>query len=171
MSPLRWTCKSLRTLATELQRQGFEVSSNTVGKLLRQQGYSLQANRKTVEGKQHPDRNAQIESINRRVRAYQRTRQPVISVDTKKKFQSDGQSFSTSDCELGSRRTIECVCVCVCVGNLRRRLRTLLFPTVCGFIAPSRNYLTLPPHHRVMDATWYAANGESASNDELAVDD
>jgi transposase len=85
MSPLRWTCKSTRTLAAELRTQGFEVSSNTVGKLLRQQGYSLQANRKTVEGKQHPDRNAQFEFINRRVRAYQRTGQPVISVDTKKK--------------------------------------------------------------------------------------
>lgn len=85
MSPLRWTCKSTRTLAAELQRQGFEISSNTVGKLLRQQGYSLQANRKTIEGKQHPDRNAQFEYIQRRVRAFQRTGQPVISVDTKKK--------------------------------------------------------------------------------------
>lgn len=85
MSPLRWTCKSTRTLAGELRRQGFEVSSNTVGKLLRQRGYSLQANRKTIEGKQHPDRDAQFEHINRRVRSYQRTGQPVISVDTKKK--------------------------------------------------------------------------------------
>ena len=84
-SPLRWTCKSTRTLAAELQRQGFEISSNTVGKLLRQQGYRLQANRKTIEGKQHPDRNAQFEYIHRRVRAHQRTGQPVISVDTKKK--------------------------------------------------------------------------------------
>ena len=85
MSPLRWTCKSTRTLAMELQSEGFEVSCNTIGKLLRFQGYSLQANRKTIEGKQHPDRNAQFEHINRRVRAYQRTGQPVISIDTKKK--------------------------------------------------------------------------------------
>jgi hypothetical protein len=68
-----------------LQRQGFSVSSNTVGKLLRQQGYSLQANCKTIEGKQHPDRDAQFEFINGRVRAFQRTGQPVISIDTKKK--------------------------------------------------------------------------------------
>jgi transposase len=84
-SPLRWTCKSTRTLARELGRQGFEVSSTKVGQLLRSQGYSLQANRKTIEGKQHPDRDAQFAHINRRVRAFQRTRQPVISVDTKKK--------------------------------------------------------------------------------------
>ena len=84
-TPLRWTCKGTRTLANALRVQGFEVSKNTVAKLLRQQGYSLQANRKTIEGKQHPDRNAQFEYINRRVRGYQRTGQPVISVDTKSK--------------------------------------------------------------------------------------
>ena len=85
MSPLRWTCKSTRTLAAELQRQRFQVSSNTVGKLLRTCGYSLQANRKTLEGKQHPDRDAQFQQIQRRVLAFQKARQPVISVDTKKK--------------------------------------------------------------------------------------
>jgi len=85
MSPLRWTCKSTRTLARELGRQGFRVGSNTVARLLRSCGYSLQANRKTVEGKQHPDRDAQFRHINRRVRAFQKARQPVISVDTKKK--------------------------------------------------------------------------------------
>lgn len=84
-SPLRWTCKSTRTLARELARQGFEVSSTKIAQLLRSQGYSLQANRKTIEGKQHPDRDAQFAHINRRVRAFQRTGQPVISVDTKKK--------------------------------------------------------------------------------------
>jgi len=84
-SPLRWTCKSTRTLARELARQGFEISSTKVGQLLRLQGYSLQANRKTVEGKQHPDRDAQFEHINKRVGAYLRTRQPAISIDTKKK--------------------------------------------------------------------------------------
>lgn len=85
MSPLRWTCKSTRTLAGELTRQGFMVSCNTVGRLLRACGYSLQANRKTIEGKQHPDRDGQFQHINRRVRAFQRAGQPVISVDTKKK--------------------------------------------------------------------------------------
>jgi hypothetical protein len=85
MSPLRWTCKSTRTLASELTRQGFSVSCNTVGRLLRACGYSLQANRKTIEGKQHPDRDAQFRHISRRVDAFQRAGQPVISVDTKKK--------------------------------------------------------------------------------------
>jgi hypothetical protein len=72
-------------LARELQRQGFQVSSTKVGQLLRSQGYSLQANRKTVEGKQHPDRDAQFQHIAARVKAFQRTGQPAISVDTKKK--------------------------------------------------------------------------------------
>lgn len=85
MSPLRWTCKSTRVLAKELQHEGFQVSSTKVGQLLRSQGYSLQANRKTVEGKQHPDRNAQFEHISSRVNAFRRTGQPAISVDTKKK--------------------------------------------------------------------------------------
>jgi len=85
MSPLRWTCKSTRTLAAELKRQGFQVSHAKVGKLLKGKGYSLQANRKTREGKDHPDRNAQFEHINRRVMACQRRGQPAVSVDTKKK--------------------------------------------------------------------------------------
>ena len=85
MSPLRWTCKSTRTLAKELTRQGFVVSCNTVGRLLRRCGYSLQANRKVIEGKQHPDRDAQFRHIDRRASAFQRCGQPVISVDTKKK--------------------------------------------------------------------------------------
>ena len=85
MSPLRWTCKSTRNLAEELSRQGFSVSANTVGRLLRECGYSLQANSKTIEGKQHPDRDAQFRHINQRVKAFQRAGQPAISVDTKKK--------------------------------------------------------------------------------------
>jgi hypothetical protein len=85
MSPLRWSCKSTRVLARELNRQGFQVSHTKVGELLKQKGYSLQANRKTREGKQHPDRNAQFEHINRRVTACQRRGQPAVSVDTKKK--------------------------------------------------------------------------------------
>lgn len=85
MSPLRWTCKSTRVLAAELQSQGFSVSSTKVGSLLKSQGYSLQSNRKTIEGNQHPDRNAQFEHIARRVKARQRRGEPAISVDTKKK--------------------------------------------------------------------------------------
>lgn len=84
-SPLRWTCKSIRRLAEELTRQRHEVSPNTVAALLRQAGYSLQANRKTREGGQHPDRNAQFEYLNRRMAEQLRRGQPAISVDTKKK--------------------------------------------------------------------------------------
>jgi hypothetical protein len=85
MSPLRWTCKSTRVLAAELKCQGFQVSRMKVAELLKMKGYSLQANRKTCEGKKHPDRNAQFEHINRRVKACQRQEQPAVSVDTKKK--------------------------------------------------------------------------------------
>ncbi len=85
MSPLRWTCKSTRQLAEALASQGHGVSHQTVARLLAALGYSLQANRKTEEGQDHPDRNAQFEHISRRVRSFQRRGQPVISVDTKKK--------------------------------------------------------------------------------------
>lgn len=84
-SPLRWTCKSLRQLATELGEQGHSVSHTSVGGLLKQLGYSLQGNRKTLEGADHPDRNAQFEYINARVEKALSQGQPVISVDTKKK--------------------------------------------------------------------------------------
>jgi Rhodopirellula transposase DDE domain len=84
-SPLRWTCNSTRSLAGALQAEGFEVSSVTVGQLLKSSGFSLQANRKTREGARHPDRNAQFEHIARRVRARQRCGEPALSVDTKKK--------------------------------------------------------------------------------------
>jgi hypothetical protein len=84
-SPLRWTCKSTRTLAEELTRQGHAISDRTVAALLYEAGYSLQANCKTREGRQHPDRNAQFEYLNAQAQRFQRRRQPVISVDTKKK--------------------------------------------------------------------------------------
>lgn len=84
-SPLRWTCKSTRRLAQELTAQGHEVCPTTVRHLLKQGGYSLQANRKTREGSSHPDRDAQFRFINRHVKAQQRQGQPAISVDTKKK--------------------------------------------------------------------------------------
>jgi hypothetical protein len=85
MSPLRWTCKSAAKLAEGLQSGGHAVSERTVNRLLHDLGYSLQANRKTIEGRQHPDRDAQFQYINRRVKAFQRQGQPVVSVDTKKK--------------------------------------------------------------------------------------
>jgi transposase len=84
-SPLRWTCKSLRRLAAELTRQGHATSHRMVADLLHELGYSLQANAKTLEGASHPDRNAQFEYINTRVQQYLGRRDPVISVDTKKK--------------------------------------------------------------------------------------
>lgn len=84
-SPLRWTCKSVRKLAEELNRQGHQVSHRLVAELLQDLGYSLQANRKTREGTAHPDRNAQFKHINDQVQAYQGDGQPVISVDAKKK--------------------------------------------------------------------------------------
>jgi hypothetical protein len=85
MSPLRWTCKSLRRLAAELKAQGHAVSRTVVGELLAQQNFSLQANSKTREGGEHPDRDAQFGHINQRVTEALASHQPVISVDTKKK--------------------------------------------------------------------------------------
>jgi len=85
MSPLLWTCKSTRHLAQALGPMGHDVSHQTVARLLTDLGYNLQANRKTEEGKGHPDRDAQFEHINRKVRSFQRRGQPVVSVDTKKK--------------------------------------------------------------------------------------
>lgn len=84
-SPLRWTTKSTRSLATELTKQGHAVGPTTVRKLLRGLGYSLQANRKTREGKDHSDRDAQFRFINRRVKSQLKSKQPSLSVDTKKK--------------------------------------------------------------------------------------
>jgi hypothetical protein len=84
-SPLRWTNKSTRTLAAELARQRHPVSHAKVAQLLHEDGYSLQANRKTLEGTDHPDRDAQFRHISDEVRKFMRQGQPVISVDTKKK--------------------------------------------------------------------------------------
>ena len=83
--PLRWTCSSAARLAEQLGAEGHRVSERTVNRLLHELGYSLQANRKTLEGRQHPDRDAQFRRIARRVRAFQRLGQPVASIDTKKK--------------------------------------------------------------------------------------
>lgn len=97
-SPLRWTSKSVRKLADELVRQGHPVSHELVANLLKELGYSLQANRKTREGSIHPDRDAQFEHIQAEVKDFQAAGQPVISVDTKKKelvgdFKNGGQEL------------------------------------------------------------------------------
>ncbi len=84
-SPLRWTCKSTRALAAELAAESHPISHEKVSQLLKEMNYSLQANRKTEEGKGHPDRDAQFEYINARVRQALTAGHPVISVDTKKK--------------------------------------------------------------------------------------
>lgn len=97
-SPLRWTCKSTRNLAKELQKQKHAVCARTVAALLIEQGYSLQANRKMTEGKQHPDRNGQFEYIQEQVLGFLKKRQPIVSIDTKKKelvgeFKNGGQEW------------------------------------------------------------------------------
>ncbi len=97
-SALRWTCKSVRQLASELKRKGHQTSHRMVADLLHEMDYSLQANRKTLEGSSHPDRDAQFHHISRKIREFQADRQPVISVDTKKKelvgdFKNNGREL------------------------------------------------------------------------------
>jgi transposase len=97
-SPLLWTCKSTRHLAEELNAQGHSISHTTVEHLLWDMDYSLQANRKVREGASHPDRDAQFEHINSKVRRFQRRGQPTISVDTKKRelvgdFKNNGREW------------------------------------------------------------------------------
>ena len=103
MSPLRWTCKSAVVLSREVfQSHGIRVSDKTVGKVLRKMGYSLQAAKKTVEGAQHPDRNAQFEHINATANSCIARSVPFISVDTKKKelvgnFKKAGVGWQPTD--------------------------------------------------------------------------
>jgi hypothetical protein len=97
-SPLRWTCKSTRQLADALLAMGHKTSHRMVAELLHELGYSLQSNRKTLEGKSHPDRNAQFEHIYQQVKCFQASDDPIISVDTKKKelvgqFKQAGQEW------------------------------------------------------------------------------
>jgi transposase len=97
-SPLRWTCKSTRQLARALTERGYTVSHRVVAELLRELGYSLQANAKTLEGTSHPDRNAQFEYLNTQVQTHLAKGQPVISVDAKKKelvgpYRNGGQEW------------------------------------------------------------------------------
>lgn len=84
-SPLRWTCKSLKQLARELGEQGHRISHVSVGILLKELGYSLQGNRKTLEGTDHPDRDVQFQYIQEKTQQALDAGQPVIAVDTKKK--------------------------------------------------------------------------------------
>jgi transposase len=98
MSPLRWTCKSRAKIAAALTKEGWVVSSTSVGRLLNKLGYRLQSVRKRNEGASHPDRNAQFEHINATADNYIAQHQPVISVDTKKKelvgdFKNDGREW------------------------------------------------------------------------------
>jgi len=98
MSALRWTCKSLRRLSAELKERGHQVSHTVVGELLKREKFSLQANAKTREGSNHPDRDAQFGTINTAVKAALAEGEPVISVDTKKKeligdFKNNGREW------------------------------------------------------------------------------
>lgn len=97
-SPLRWTCKSRAKLTASLNNDGWQVSSTTVGRLLHELGYRLQSVRKSREGASHPDRNAQFEHINATADEFLQRKQPVVSVDTKKKelvgdFKNNGREW------------------------------------------------------------------------------
>ncbi|MGH2406216.1 MAG: ISAzo13 family transposase [bacterium] len=98
MSSLKWTSKSTHALAAELSRRGHPVTAPTVARCLHDMGYALQINQKALEGKQHPDRDAQFRYLNARVKTFLRTRDPVVSVDTKKKelvgqFRNPGRTW------------------------------------------------------------------------------
>jgi len=100
-SPLRWTCKSTRSIALELSGRGHKVSHEKVAQMLHESGYSLQGNRKTEEGLSHPDRDAQFQYINRQVQCALDGKEPVVSVDTKKKelignFKNNGRQWRRS---------------------------------------------------------------------------
>jgi len=99
MSPLLWVSKSTRHLAAELQKKGYNISHVTVAKLLSEMEYSLQGNKKTLEGGSNPDRNAQFENINNTAKEFLKNENPVISIDTKKKelvgnFKNDGKEYA-----------------------------------------------------------------------------
>ena len=105
MSRLRWTAKSTATLARELVAQGFAISDDTVGRILKDLGYSLQAPAKEKEGTAHPDRDAQFRYLNDEVTAFLGADEPVISVDTKKKelvgeFANGGKEYHPTGCLL-----------------------------------------------------------------------
>jgi hypothetical protein len=115
-SPLRWTCKSTHALSAELfVRHGIRISHKTVAKLLRDHSYSLQAPNKSVEGAQHPDRNAQFEHINAKAQDCVDRGVPVISVDTKKKelvgnFKNGGREWQPKQARPGGRPRLPVRC-------------------------------------------------------------
>lgn len=107
MSYLKWSCKSTRKIARELTKEGHSISAMSVYRLLKELGYSLQANVKTKEGKEHPNRDAQFRYINKQVKKFIRSKEPIISVDTKKKenigeFKNPGQVWR----EKGKKREV-----------------------------------------------------------------
>ena len=108
MSYLKWTNKSTRTMAAELERKGHDISHVTVGRCLREMGYSLQGNLKTIEGTQHPDRDKQFRYINKQVSKFMRSKDPVVSVDTKKKELIG--AFKTGENVEGEESTGPCFC-------------------------------------------------------------
>ena len=125
-SALRWTCKSTRVLAKELQAQGFSISHASVATLLHSMEYSLQSNSKTREGvASHPDRNAQFEYINAQAQASIAEKQPVVSVDTKRR---NGSAISRMTASSGSRRESRSRCRSMTSPNPARKK---LFPMAC----------------------------------------
>jgi len=115
-SPLLWTCKSTRQLSETLCKMGYKIGRQKISELLSELGYSLQGNRKTKAGSSNPDRDKQFRFLNRRVKLFQRSNQPVISVDTKKKeligdfsnkgkeWRQKGKPIETSDHDFGTDR-------------------------------------------------------------------
>ena len=105
-SPLRWTSKSVRKLSEQLKKEGYQISHQTVATILYELDYSLQANRKTSEGKKsHPDRDKPFHHINGKIKSFLRRRLPVISVDTKKKelvgkYKNDGHEWEAKGCPI-----------------------------------------------------------------------
>ena len=156
MSPLAWTMKSLRNLAGELARQGHPVRQETVARLLRGQGFSLQASAKTLEGRQHPDRDAQFRYINAQVDGDLAAGQPVISVDAKKKEQV-GPFAGTAGS--GARRATRCRSATTTspTRSWARRSRTgsTTSPRNAGWVTVGHR----PRHRRVRGGDASAAGG------------
>ena len=138
MRPLLWTCRSFRNLVKELGKKGHEVCPTVVGNLLRDMGYSLQANSKTREGSKHIDRNAQFEYINTQAKAFLTVDEPVISVDTKKKelvgnFKNNGREWRPK----GTPEAVNVHGLHRPQAEPCRALRRLRHQQQCGAIAPS----------------------------------
>ena len=167
MTPLRWTSKSLRTLAGALRSQGHQVSASLVGRLLHQAGYSLQANAKTLEGYQHPDRDTQFGHIHDTCAEFLAAGEPVLSVDCKTKelvgqFKNGGKAWRPAgepeqvdvhdfmDKDLGKAipygvYDIGANTGWVSVGPTRRPRRSRSTPCGAGGTAPARTPTPAPP--------------------------